>query len=182
MTTQSDSAAVEGVSTVVTGGADDVDSDTLATEGVTTEGDAAAASADEGGAEGGAEGSTDDSTAGVADDATEAPENYADFSVPEGTTLDAELLNAATPIFKDLGLTQEQAQKLVDFQAQQIEASGQKQADAFNQQLNDWLAESKADPEFGGDDFDKNVSVAAGAVTAYGTPEFKQLLDNTGIP
>jgi len=44
-----------------------------------------------------------------------APETYADFTAPEGVTLDKETLAEAAPIFKELGLTQEQAQKLVDF-------------------------------------------------------------------
>ena len=42
------------------------------------------------------------------------PEKY-DFKAPEGQSLDAALVERATPIFKELGLTQDAAQKLVDF-------------------------------------------------------------------
>ena len=49
-----------------------------------------------------------------------APESYTDFSVPEGHTLDAAAIESATPIFRELGLTQDQAQKLVSFYSEQI--------------------------------------------------------------
>lgn len=128
------------------------------------------------------EGDSGDADAGVADTDTQlAPETYAEFNLPEGMTADAALLDEATPLFKELGLTQEQAQKLVDFQVKQVEASGQQQADAFNQQLNDWLTDAKADKEIGGDMFDKNIAIAKAGVSAFGTPEFKQLLDDTGM-
>jgi hypothetical protein len=130
--------------------------------------------------EGGEGGDTD--TTGVAGDDTQlAPETYAEFNLPEGITADTALIDDATPLFKELGLTQDQAQKLVDFQVKQVEASGQKQADAFNQQLNDWLTDAKADKDFGGDAFDENVATAKAGVDAFGTPEFKQLLDDTGL-
>jgi hypothetical protein len=46
--------------------------------------------------------------------ASGAPEAY-EFKAPEGVTLDPSLVTEATPIFKELGLSQEAAQKLVDF-------------------------------------------------------------------
>lgn len=46
---------------------------------------------------------------------TGAPEKYEDFKVPDGYKIDDDTLKAATTVFKDLGLNQEGAQKLVDF-------------------------------------------------------------------
>jgi len=43
-----------------------------------------------------------------------APEKYADFKVPDGFKFDDKALAEATATFKELGLTQDQAQKLVD--------------------------------------------------------------------
>ena len=88
------------------------------------------------------------------------PDTYADFNMPEGVTVDSALLDEATPLFKELGLTQEQAQKLVDFQAKQVQASSQSQVDAFNQLMNDWQEQSRNDKEFGGDKFDENIGIA----------------------
>lgn len=42
------------------------------------------------------------------------PEKY-EFKAPEGQQLDAKAIEAITPLFKELGLTNDQAQKLVDF-------------------------------------------------------------------
>ncbi len=109
------------------------------------------------------------------------PDTYADFAMPEGVEVDTALLAEATPLFKELGLTQEQAQKLVDFQAQQIQAGSQKQVDAFNQLMNDWQEQSKNDKEFGGDKFEENIKIAQSAVDKFGTPELKQLLESHGV-
>jgi hypothetical protein len=109
------------------------------------------------------------------------PDTYADFVLPEGMQLDEALLTEATPMFKDLGLTQEQAQKLIDFQAKQVQAGSQKQIDDFNQLKSDWRDLSKNDGEFGGDKFDENVKIAQSAISKYGTSELKQLLEDHGV-
>ena len=134
----------------------------------------------------------DDTTGGESDntesagDDTDAssqtsPDTYADFAMPEGVELDSALLAEATPLFKDLGLNQEQAQKLVDFQAKQVKASSESQVDAFNQLMNDWQDQSKNDKEFGGDKFEENVGIARSAIDKFGTPELKQLLEEHGV-
>src|SRR5215469_16563160 len=43
-----------------------------------------------------------------------APEAYADFTAPSGRELDADAITAIKPLFKELNLTQAQAQLLVD--------------------------------------------------------------------
>ena len=111
----------------------------------------------------------------------ETPDAYADFVMPEGVEPDAAMIEQATPIFKELGLTQDQAQKLVDFQAAQVEAGSAEQADAFGQMMTQWQTDSKNDNEFGGDKFDENVAIAQAAVTKFGTPELKQLLTDHGV-
>jgi hypothetical protein len=50
-------------------------------------------------------------------DAPVVPEKYADFKLPEGFKFDPPQLEAAQSMFKELGLTQDQGQKLVDFYA-----------------------------------------------------------------
>ena len=109
------------------------------------------------------------------------PDTYADFAMPEGVTVDSAMLNEATPLFKELGLTQDQAQKLVDFQAKQVQASSQSNVDAFNQLMNDWQEQSKNDKEFGGDKFEENIGIARSAIDKFGTPELKQLLEEHGV-
>lgn len=110
-----------------------------------------------------------------------APEAYADFTMPEGMDVDTALLEQAVPVFKELGLTQEQAQKLVDLQAQNVQASQQAQVDSFNQLKQDWLDQAKSDDEIGGDGFDENVSDARLFIDKFGTPELKTLLNDYGV-
>lgn len=109
------------------------------------------------------------------------PDTYADFVLPEDMLLDEVALAEATPLFKELGLSQEQAQKVIDLYAKQVQAGSQKQIDDFNQLMSDWSTQAKNDSEFGGDKFEENVKIAQSAIAKYGTSELKQLLNDHGI-
>ena len=108
-------------------------------------------------------------------------ETYADFTMPEGITLDSAQLEAAAPLFKELGLNQEQAQKLVDFQAAQVQAGQQGQLDAFNQLKTDWVEQARKDPEIGGAKFDENIGDAKQAISKFGNEGFTKLLNDFGM-
>lgn len=111
----------------------------------------------------------------------EAPETYAEFTAPEGVeSLDTELLGEAMPLFKEAGLSQEQAQKLVDFYAGKLQASEQKSLDAFGELVDGWAEASKGDKEFGGDKFEESVKVANETLTKFGTPELDKFLKESG--
>lgn len=126
-------------------------------------------------------GDTDTGSEETGEGSQTPPDTYADFVLPEGVTLDEGLLGEAAPILKELGATQEQAQKLADAVSKQVQASSKSQVDAFNQLMNDWREKSQNDKEFGGDKFDENVKVARSAVEKFGTPELKQLLEEHGV-
>ncbi len=117
------------------------------------------------------------------------PEAY-QLSYPEGYQLDESVLGQATGMFKELGLTQEQAQKLVEFDAQRMAQANSPQAqeaaqaaalEAHNKQVDGWVDSLKSDNEFGGAKFEENVGIAQKAMTSYGSPELTQLLDETGL-
>lgn len=154
-------------------------SDTLLTDDKSDDNTDTGGSDDSG--EGGSDDNTDTTQETDGEGSQTAPDTYADFAMPEGVEVDSELLAEATPIFKELGLTQEQAQKLVDFQAKQVQASSQRNVDAFNQLMNDWQNQSENDKEFGGDKFDENIKIAQSAISKFGTPELKQLLEEHGV-
>ena len=109
------------------------------------------------------------------------PDTYADFNLPEGMQLDEAALTEASTFFKEDGLTQEKAQKYVDLFAKQIQAGSQAQTETFNQLMSDWREQSANDKEFGGDKYEENVKVAQFAISKYGTPELKQLLNDHGV-
>lgn len=107
----------------------------------------------------------------------EAPEEYADFTMPEGMEVAKDALELFVPIAKELKLTQEQAQKIVDIQAKMVVA----RTEAWNQTLTQWQEATKADKEIGGDNFTKNVEVAQRALNTFGTPELKTALNQYGL-
>ncbi|ECF1701257.1 peptidase, partial [Salmonella enterica subsp. enterica] len=105
-----------------------------------------------------------------------APEKYA-FSAPEGQELDAGAVAAFEPVARELNLTQEQAQKLVDVYG----GMKQQQAEAWQQQTEDWAATVKADKDIGGDSLATNLTVAQKALDTFGTKELKEYLNGTGL-
>ena len=104
-----------------------------------------------------------DSAAGETKPAEGVPEVY-ELKMPEGMSLDAATLEAATPVFKELGLNAAQAQKLTDIYAGRMAAVVQQQRDAWAKQHEGWVSSMKADAEFGGDKFAGNVSAIASAI------------------
>jgi hypothetical protein len=109
------------------------------------------------------------------------PEKYEDFKLPEGVTVDAAQIEGFKGLAKELGLTQEAAQKLVDFQAANEAAQVKKIGEFWDKQASDWLAEAKADKEFGGAKFDESVAAANAALKQFGTPKLIEALQTYGM-
>lgn len=108
------------------------------------------------------------------------PEEYAAFELPEGFQMDETALQAAVPVFKELELTQAQAQKLVSLQAQYEADRVEAQRETFQQTLEGWITEAQADSEIGGDKWDQTTQTAQLAVNKLGTPELKAFLEESG--
>lgn len=98
----------------------------------------------------------------------EAPETYEAFTLPEGVQLDEAAVAKVTPVFKDIGLTQEQAQKLVTQYAELQQAAAEQQVAGFNQIKKDWAAEIKSDAEFGGDKLKETLGAAKAVLGTFG--------------
>ncbi|EAS2156612.1 peptidase [Salmonella enterica] len=109
-----------------------------------------------------------------------APEKY-EFTTGEGVELDAEALKDFEPVARELNLTNEQAQKLVDAYPKILAGVQQRQAEAWQAQTEQWAADVKADKEIGGDKLTANLSAAQRALAQFGTPELKEYLEGTGL-
>jgi hypothetical protein len=166
-----------------------VEADGAANEG-TVLGSAAADEGDAGAAEDEGEGGGSDPKDGSDGDEAKpegAPEAY-ELTAPEGMTLDAETLDLATPIFKELNLSNEQAQKLMPVAgefAKRIQQAGQQQmlAEVATQRAA-WGQEAKADPEIGGKNWDASVTTTAKALDTLGFEKgspFRVLLEESGL-
>jgi len=120
-------------------------------------------------------GNTDDKEGG------EAPENYEDFTVPEGVKLDETTTAAASEVFKELNLNQEQAQKLTDLVSQKVLRDAKAQKDNFENTKADWEKQSRDDKEIGGDKLEQSVADAKLALQKFGTPELVEVLETFGL-
>jgi len=124
----------------------------------------------------GDEAKADDAKDGDADASTEVPEAY-EFTMPEGVELDTAMVEKFSPVFKDLELSQEKAQKLVDIYAQQVADGETAAAEAHETQREEWRGQIKSEP-----DYERTLSLAKRAVDRFATdPETKQLLTQTWL-
>jgi len=97
------------------------------------------------------------------------------FEVPEGMVLDEVAAGEFSVLAKDMGLSQENAQKLVSLYA----ANQAKAADAYADQIAKWGEETKSDPEIGGEKLAENLAIAKRAVD-LAPPAFKAWLTESG--
>src|SRR6267378_3348174 len=120
-----------------------------------------------------------------------APEKYEDFKLPEGVELKGEQLIAAHALFKDLGLPQAEAQKLVDFHTAQMKAAVDGPAKALTDMRADWQAKTHADPDIAKVAVDGKTGLDAVKInvakvfSAIGNEklvnDFKEVMNLTGV-
>lgn len=110
-----------------------------------------------------------------------APEKYEDFKLPEGFEVDPKAMEQFTPIAKELNLTQDQAQKLVNLQSELVKEAAQRQVDDWNKLTETWHTTAQDDKEYGGLKFDENVGLANAALAKFGTPELIKTLSDFGM-
>lgn len=110
-----------------------------------------------------------------------APEAYEAFAVPDGMTLDAAAVEIATPIFKELGLDQAGAQKLIDIYAGLATKAEEANAQALRDHNANLIKAVKEDPTLGGAALPLTLASAKSAIAKFGTPELNKLLIETGM-
>lgn len=106
-----------------------------------------------------------------------APEKY-EFKLADGAALNPDVQVQFEAVARELNMTQEAAQKLVETMGPKIAAV---QAAEVTRVQAEWTAAVKADKEIGGQNFDANLAIAKSAVDRFGTPEFKTFLDESGL-
>lgn len=111
-----------------------------------------------------------------------APEKYEAFKLPEGATINQELLDQFTPLAKELNLSQDQAQKLVDlYNTNALGSIAKVQQEAWQKLKSSWLEEAKKDPVIGGSDFQAKCKVGMKAIQKYGDQDLATLITGLGI-
>lgn len=140
---------------------------------------------DGGEATAGQQGTTDQQTEGQVQEQQQeeakqpegAPEQY-ELKAPEGQEFDAEFLKSYQEVARELNLTNEKAQTMIDKISPVIEKQQMARVEAIR---NEWAENSKTDKEFGGDKLKENLAVAKEALDKFGTPELKELINQSGL-
>lgn len=107
-----------------------------------------------------------------------APEKYEPFNFGENPAIDPTSIEQFSTAAREAGLSQEQAQKVLDSLAPSV--ATKLRADLVRQ-AGEWLKASEADPEFGGTAFEANKGIAVGAYQKLATPELREILNNSGL-
>ena len=109
-----------------------------------------------------------------------APEEYADFTVPEGMTLTESIEDLKT-FAKEKNLSQEETQKLVDMGTRAVQRTESAFKEHIETAKTQWAESSKTDKEFGGDALSESVAVARKALDTFGSPELSTMLHESGL-
>lgn len=107
------------------------------------------------------------------------PEAY-EYTLPEGMVLDQGMADSVAPVFKELGLTNEQANKLVGVYAKQVAESSAAQEKAaverYEAQIKSWQEQLKSDKDFGGDKMAENIAAVRQFIDKTVPAELKDML------
>lgn len=129
-----------------------------------------------------AEAPADAEKGGDADGGSEkpsVPEKY-DLKLPEGSRLDASVIERTAVLSRTLGLSNDSAQQLIEYAQGEITQYAEAQAAAYKETVNKWPDQVKADKEIGGDAYEQNVELARRVIKRFATPEFTKSLDESG--
>ena len=132
----------------------------------------------------GKESSSDDSGSNESekkDQVEGAPEEYAEFTAPEGVSLDNEMVEQFKSVAKELNISQGNAQKLMDIASNHFKKLSTDYQENVSKARQQWVDGIKKDPEFGGENFKGTVENAQRALNKYGSEDLKKLLSQTGL-
>lgn len=112
------------------------------------------------------------------------PERY-ELKMPEKSVLDQRAVDETATIARELGLSNEAAQKLLERRntdvSQALEVSRQTTETGWREQVDKWANSARADKEYGGEKYDANIAIALDAMNKLATPELKALLADPNL-
>jgi len=104
------------------------------------------------------------------------------LAMPEDAVLEASAIERTTAFAKATGLSPEAAQKALEHANGEVAAYRDQQTEAWNTLTREtWVTEAKHDPEIGGEKLTGAVTDAKRFLEAFGDPEIRQFLENTGF-
>ncbi len=125
----------------------------------------------------GPEGSAPEDGASEHGAAQNAPAHY-DFTPVAGVQLAEEVLGTFSEVARELNLSRDAAQQMLDRVAPVIARQQQAAIQAVTEQ---WVSQVKADKEIGGERMQQNLAIAKKARDAFGTDGLRRLLNESRI-
>ena len=106
-----------------------------------------------------------------------APDKY-ELKAPGERQFDNEVMTSFSEIAKELNLTNEAAQKILDKVGSKMTERHEAGLSALSQE---WAQASTADKEFGGEALQQNLAIAKKALDTFGSPELRSLLHQSPL-
>lgn len=100
----------------------------------------------------------------------EKPDDYGEFTWPDGYVADSAAVAKFVPLARKLGLAKEGAQELANLYAELDQERNSAQARFVAQNNAEWLNEIRNHPEFGGARLERTGADVAGMLRRYGSP------------
>lgn len=105
-----------------------------------------------------------------------------ELTAPQGFDLAPEMVEQAAPVFRSLGLSNDQANRLLPLAGKLIDRHISSTEDEFSALKSDWAKATMADPQLGGAKWAGTRRDIDRAFTASGaSADFKRFLDETGL-
>ena len=112
------------------------------------------------------------------------PDKYEAFKLPDGFEANEVLMTEAQGVFKELGLPQSSAQRLIDLYAKATTDAADAPIKHWVDTQNKWRSEVKADPVIGGSKLNQVLGTISKAIDSFGdvklAKEFREAMDSTG--
>lgn len=99
---------------------------------------------------------------------------------PEGSLLSESAVNRVLAYAKQKNLSNDDAQALLNEQSESVMSFTKAQREQHDQIVDNWPKELEKDPEFGGDNYKKNVEIAHRVVKKFGDEQLIKDLNESG--
>lgn len=111
----------------------------------------------------------------------EAPPEKYELKLSEDSLLDSSVVERIAAEAKERGLSQDDAQKLLDRENSAVTSYQKLQEEEYKQRSGAWVDEIKSDKELGGEAFNENAELAKRVTQRFGSEAFLKTLDETGL-
>lgn len=108
------------------------------------------------------------------------PEKY-ELKLPKDSALSPEHVEKLSAYAKEQGLSNEQAQGLLERESQAVSEYAATQMAKMKEVQDSWLETAKNDKEIGGEALKQNAELSKRVLERYSTPEFRKELNKTGL-